>query len=208
MERTKQEVKEYIPEDFDKQEHGKELDREFKPIPDEYKYEDGVRDYIEDMKVDETALDVEWLNQPTLARKYGKHLVTLTKQLRQLKKRRDLYKAELILKANQHPEETCAKAKPNAADIDAYVMRDSNYRAMLHQIIEKEAEVEYAEIAKNEISFTRKSTLENLVLLHGQMYFAGPKIPRNLSEECKKRFRQTLMTSAQKNANSKIRIGK
>jgi hypothetical protein len=29
----------------------------------------------------------------------------------------------------------------------------------------------------------RKDALENMVRLHGQQYFAGPRIPRNLTEE-------------------------
>ena len=44
-------------------------------------------------------------------------------------------------------------------------------------------ELEYAELAFQEIAWTRKKSLENLVILHGQQYFAGPKMPRNISEE-------------------------
>ena len=36
----------------------------------------------------------------------------------------------------------------------------------------------------------KKSALENLVKLHGQMYFAGPSIPRDLDKEWEKREKE------------------
>ena len=45
----------------------------------------------------------------------------------------------------------------------------------------------------------RKESLENLVRLHGQHYFAGPKIPRDLSSEVEQH-------KIRKESNAKIRI--
>jgi hypothetical protein len=36
----------------------------------------------------------------------------------------------------------------------------------------------------------RKSALENLVKLHGQQYFAGPMVPRDLTHEWKNKQQQ------------------
>ena len=36
----------------------------------------------------------------------------------------------------------------------------------------------------------RKTSLENLVRLHGQQYFAGPKMPRDLRKEVDRRAQQ------------------
>ena len=49
-----------------------------------------------------------------------------------------------------------------------------NLRVMLHSQLLKAFE-------------QRKDALENLVRLHGQQYFAGPKIPRDLPSEMEKR---------------------
>jgi hypothetical protein len=42
----------------------------------------------------------------------------------------------------------------------------------------------------------RKDALENLVRLHGLQYFAGPKVPRNLSEEREYREEQQKKVDA------------
>jgi hypothetical protein len=62
-----------------------------------------------------------------------------------------------------------------------------------------------AEVAKNEFSFTRKAALENLVQLHGQNYFAGPKVPRNLSKERdeKEERQKRVMTNISQSLRSK-----
>ena len=38
---------------------------------------------------------------------------------------------------------------------------------------------------------TKKTALENLVKLHGQSYFAGPAIPRNLNKEWEQKEQET-----------------
>jgi hypothetical protein len=64
-------------------------------------------------------------------------------------------------------------------------------------------EFNLVDIAKNEISFTRKAALENLVQLHGQQYFAGPKMPRDLKEEIRK-HKEAQERSVE--VNSKVRL--
>lgn len=165
-------------------------------------------DYEEDMRIDETALDVEWLDQGTLALKYGKHLADLHKQVAKLEERKKTMRSELILKANQFPEESCGKEKPNTADIEAYYRNHERYKKIADELIEVQYEAEFAELAKNEIVFTRRQALENLVILHGQQYFSGPSMPRNLPQEREKREERqrkvdTGIASALSNAMSR-----
>lgn len=143
--------------------------------------------YEKDIKIDESALDIEWLNQATLALQYGKHFANMKNKVRKLEERKKTVRSDLILDANEDPENTCGKSRPNANDIEAYYRQHPKYIEVVEQLNEAKHELDYAEIAKNEISFTRKAALENLVQLHGLGYFAGPKIARNLVEIRKKK---------------------
>ena len=154
-------------------------------------------DYERDMQIDPDALDVEWLGQAGLALRYGRHVCELQRQVAQLRERVKTVRSELIRQANDAPEECCNKTRPNAADIEAYYRTQERYKQAVEEAQEAEYELAYAEVAKNEICYTRKAALENLVVLHGQQYFAGPKIPRNISKEWERRQRE-------KAANTKV----
>lgn len=156
-------------------------------------------EYAEDQEIDENALDLEWLDQARLAYKWGKIYADLKYKLSKAIEMKKVIRSEIILYVNKNPERTVGKAKPNKDDIEAWYRADEGYKAVVQNVLDLEREVEYAEIAKNEISFTRKKALENMVVLHGQQYFAGPRVPRNLTEEREKR---------RKEINSRIKIGK
>lgn len=146
--------------------------------------------YENDIRIDETALDIEWLEQASLAMKYGKHYAICRKKLAEAEERVKVVRAMLIAEANEDPQECCNKDKPNAADIEAYYRKHKKHKLAKEQWMEAQFELDMAEIAKNEISFTRKAALENLVRLHGQQYFAGPQIPRELSYEVQQKAKQ------------------
>jgi hypothetical protein len=141
--------------------------------------------YERDMNIDETALDVEWLEQADLALKYGKIWADRKKVLTEAEEKVKVIRAELIAEANADPEGCCNKKSPNAADIEAYYRMSERHKKAKTAWIEAEYECNMAEIAKNEVSFTRKAALEQLVTLFMGNYFAGPKVPRNLIEERK-----------------------
>ena len=140
-------------------------------------------DYARDLLIDETALDLEWLNQASLAMKYGRHFADCARLCRKAEENKKVIRSGLIRQANLHPMECCQKPKPTGADIEAYYRTHSDYIEAVEDLIEAEYEKTMAEIAKNEMCFTRKAALENLVTLHGQQYFAGPAVPRNLAKE-------------------------
>jgi hypothetical protein len=143
-------------------------------------------DYIKDMEIDENALDVEWLNQPELARKYGKHLTELNQIMLKADEKVKTIRSELILKANEiDSEQVFNKKKPTMADIEAYYRTQPEYIEAKEAYLKAKEEYEYAEVITNEVRFTRKNALEQLVLLYNGNYFAGPSVPRNLSEERK-----------------------
>ena len=157
--------------------------------------------YEQDIRIDETALDVEWLDQTPLALKYCRLVAYWNDKVRRLEELKKTVRSRLILEVNEDPETLLGKSKPNAADIEAYYRMNAEYQETIQELNDALKEAEYANMAKNEICFTRKQAIENLVILHGQQYFAGPRVPRDLSKEYQKR-------EAQRHTDSKIRIGK
>ena len=154
-------------------------------------------DYDKDIHIDETALDVELLEQSNLARKYGKHLVHIRKQEAKAHEKVKTCRSELVNDSNGDPQKTTGKSKPNAADIEAYYRRDKEYQELKQDWIDATAELEFAELAQREISYGRRRSIEGLITLHGQQYFAGPKVPRDLTKAREDR---------QKQSNQKVKI--
>ena len=147
--------------------------------------------YEKDIKIDPDSLDVEWLGQALLAMKYGRNYAESKKELANAVESIKVVRSELIKEANENPEGCCDKERPNAGDIEAYYRNHRRHKDAKEKIINLQYEMDMAEIAKNEVSFTRKTALENLVKLHGQQYFAGPKVPRDLSWEVKERQKRS-----------------
>ena len=146
--------------------------------------------YEADVKIEESALDVEWLQQPTLALKYGRHAAHMRKLANLADQRVKVVAAELTRAVAEDPRSHTGKEKPTVGEVEAYVRTHPDHQAAKEAWIEADYEATYAETAHKEISFTRKQALENLVTLHGQNYFAGPSIPRDLSREWEKRSHQ------------------
>lgn len=149
--------------------------------------------YEEDVQIDETALDVEWLEHGALALRYARHAAQCAAEVRRLEEVKKTIRSELILEVNANPEELIGKKSPNAGDIEAYYRSHPRYQKAVEKVLAAQEEAEFAEVAKNEICFTRKKALEMLVQLHGQQYFAGPRIPRDLAEE--REIRQKKMNA-------------
>jgi metal-responsive CopG/Arc/MetJ family transcriptional regulator len=139
-------------------------------------------DYQNDEKVDGNALDIEWLGQATLAKQYGMEFNRMKKEVKHLEEKKKIVRSELIREANEDPQGCCNKAKPNKEDIEAFYRTHKRYQSVVENLIEAQFELDNMETIKNEICFTRKATLEHMVILHGQQYFAGPVVPRNLSD--------------------------
>ncbi len=147
--------------------------------------------YEKDMTIDETALDVEWLvTQGELAGRYNNHYSKCYKEYLLAHEEVKTIRSELIRKANQNPQKCCFKAKPNKEDLEAYYRTHPKYKKAKTRMIDLEYEKNMAEQAKNEINFTRKAALENAVVLLGQNYFAGPRMPRDLHLESNKRRKE------------------
>jgi len=146
--------------------------------------------YKDDMQIDESALDWECLEQTTLAMKYARIYSEAKRDVEAAEEEVKVIRSELVAEANSDPVRCCGKEKPNAADIEAYYRNHKDHKEIKQELIDLNFELSMAEHAKNEVGFTRKAMLEGLIKLHGQQYFAGPKVPRNLSYEVQQKHDQ------------------
>lgn len=137
--------------------------------------------YETDIIIDEAALDVEWLEQPRLMLKYARNASEAKKRLDQAKEHLDLVRSELDREIRMNPADFELEKITESA-VQATIPTCDKFKKASEEFINAKFE---ADLAMNAVyAFNaRKDALENLVKLHGQQYFAGPKIPRDLSWE-------------------------
>jgi tetrahydromethanopterin S-methyltransferase subunit G len=155
--------------------------------------------YEEDTHIDDSALDIEWLEQPKLMAKYTRHEAETKRRLDKAKERLDIIEASLYQKIVADPQKYEAAKTTEGAIQKAIIQQDDYIEAT-----EEKQDAQYAvNMAKSAVRsmYMKKEALENLVQLFGQQYFAGPKMPRDLS---KKRARK----EQQKETNKSINISR
>lgn len=142
-------------------------------------------DYETDIVIDESALDVEWLEQPRLFLRYCRKEHEARRDVDYAKERLDIVKAKLDKKIRANPDHYDI-ARISEMAIENAIKMEEEFQAANKERIEAGYEWGMA-IAAVRAFDQRKSALENLARLHGQQYFAGPRIPRDISEERQQR---------------------
>lgn len=137
-------------------------------------------DYETDITIDESALDVEWLEQPRLFLEYGRNEHATRRTMDYAKERLDLVKAKLDKALRADPDKYNI-ARISEGAITNTIFLQPEFKEANEKFIE--ANYEYGVARAAVWAFDqRKTALENLVRLHGQNYFAGPRVPRDLSD--------------------------
>lgn len=144
-------------------------------------------DYEQDVKIDERALDIEWLEQPRLMKRYCSYAAQAERELDLAKLALDVEKATLDQEIRTNPEQF-GISKITEPAVSNTIITNNRYQTMMKRWIDAKYEARLAQDAVRSID-QRKTALENLVKLHGMSYFAGPTAPRNLSEEREMRNR-------------------
>lgn len=149
--------------------------------------------YEDDIIIDETglSLDLEWIEQPRLMGKYCSLAAEAHRQMELAKERLDFVYATLERGIRMDPEAYEVVPGPRGITEDAIksaIQIQDEYQEAVRAHIDAKYEYDVANGAVRAFDH-RKSSLENLVRLHGQEYFAGPATPRNLSEEKARRER-------------------
>lgn len=145
--------------------------------------------YEHDIEIDDSALDIECLDQPKLMLRYGRNEAQMEKEADQAKEQLDLTRADLDLDIRTNPEKYKIDVKITEAVINNTVMQQPMYKEANEKYLNAKYEHRVARNAVRAFE-ERKDMLEGLIRLHGQQYFAGPKIPRDLHDEVTKRNKQ------------------
>jgi hypothetical protein len=134
--------------------------------------------YEKDIEIDETALDIEWLSQPVLFMKYSQHSAEMRRKLDETKQTLEVVKAEVDRSVREKPEKYDI-AKVTEGSVNSAILVSYKYKIAYKEYLDAKYESDMAQAAV--VAFDqRKTALENMVRLHGQQYFAGPKVPRDL----------------------------
>ena len=159
--------------------------------------------YERDMHIDENSLDIEWLEQADLAVQWGKYYTECEEQFQRADENVKIVRSELILEINRNPEKFLGIGiKPTDTKVEAAYRVDKRHVEAKERWLKAKKKLGDAEIIKNEITFTRKSALENMVKLHSADWFAGPKMPRDLvseREKMKEKFNKKVRIRNRKN---------
>jgi len=159
--------------------------------------------YEQDVSIDETALDVEWLQQPNLMYKYAKHQAETKKAMEEAKERLDFLKAKLEMDIRANPGDY-GLSKVTESAIASTVLLQPEYQEASKKYVEARYENDVAAAAVRAID-QKKTALENLVKLLSVSYFAGPSAPRDLSLEWNERIKRREQKEHNKNVKIKRR---
>lgn len=154
-------------------------------------------DYQKDLHIDESALDVEWLNQPMLMMKYSKELASAERDVARIKEKQSIIRAELDRDIRLNPERFKIDSKVTEAVVSNTILLEKSHKEISEELIEAWYEVRMVKGAVEAVQ-QRKDALQDLVRLHGQRYFAGPNIPRDISFEVKQQHEKQISNSAVK----------
>ena len=154
-------------------------------------------DYEQDLTIDESALDVEWLQQARLMMQYGRYCSECKLEMDKAKEHLEVTKAELDKDIRTNPD-SFDLAKITEGVVSNTIILQPEHQEALDAYLNAKYEFDMALNAVRAID-QKKAALENLVRLHGQQYFAGPSVPRDLSKEWEAKEQQAT-------SNSKVKM--
>jgi hypothetical protein len=140
--------------------------------------------YKEELAIDSEALDVEWLMQPQLFEKWGSVYVNAEIEYDKAKEKLEYVKSIIDSRVRTDTVAyTQSNKKPTEAHILSIIITDPEYIQASADYIQAKKSFKSLGIAIKAFE-QRKSSLENLVKLHGQSYFASPQLSseRTLTE--------------------------
>lgn len=142
-------------------------------------------DYVADIRIDPTALDVEWLRQADLMRKYATHAAATKMAMDDAKERLDVVKAQLDRDIRKDPSQF-GLDKVTETAVQSTILLQEAYTQGNQAWSEARYENDIANAAVRAID-QKKTALENLVRLLTASYFAGPQAPRDVAREWQER---------------------
>jgi hypothetical protein len=136
--------------------------------------------YAQDIKIDDQLLDVEWCEQPEKMVKYCSIMAEAEKTMDLAKEKLEAVKAEIDKDVRSNPAKYGLDKITDKVAENTVVLQDQ-YKEASTAYINAKYEFKMAQGAVKAFE-QRKDALENLVKLHGQSYFAGPRVPHDLAQ--------------------------
>ena len=124
--------------------------------------------------INKFALDKEWERQPELYIKYAEELAEAKTTLDKCKTRHDSTCAMVSMEIRKSPEDFNVQ-KVTDASVNAAILLDKRVKLKKKRVIEARYRVSLLDAAVGACEH-RKKTLENLVNLWSQSYFAEPRV--------------------------------
>lgn len=162
-------------------------------------------DFTKDVKIDESSLDYELLIQADLRGRYGDYLSEMEHRKERKQDELSVLIAELDRDIRTTPEDFNIVVKLSEAVVRNTILLQSEHQEKLEELRDLEFEAKAAKRAVEALEY-KKSALENLVKLHGQSYFAGPSVPRDLTKE--KALKEKKAGKVDSNVAGKMKRGK
>lgn len=160
-------------------------------------------DYEKDLEIDPDNLDLEWLEQPNLFRKYSEESEFAESKVRRTHENLKTIRSELVLEVTEDPSLANAD-KATGPVIEAYYRTHKKYKKAKQEWLEAEEEAGLLKVAVFAFN-QRKVALESLVKLNGQNYFASPTVPQELGEKMRKNSKKAGKKSARDKVRSRNR---
>jgi len=136
-------------------------------------------EFAVDRTIEPTELDVEAAQQADLFFKWAQRAVKARARVDRQKLRLDTLDARLSLECRSHPENFGLERTTEGAIVAAVKTHEDYAKAYDAYLRAKESSALMDKAV--EAMEQKKRMLEVLITLHGQQYFAGPSVPRDLS---------------------------
>lgn len=147
--------------------------------------------YEQDIEIDESILDVEWVEHSKRMLTYTTAAAEAHKEMDFSKAGLDFVKARIDKEIREDPRAFGLSDRVTEGAISSAVILHPDFDEANRGYIERKFQFEVASGVVKSFEH-RKSALENLVRLHGQSYFAGPSVPHDLSGERSKRVNRMV----------------
>jgi len=157
-----------------------------------------------DRKIDPNALDVEAATQADRFFKWAERAIEAEHDLEEWEFKLKVAAAELELTCREDPESFGLKSATEAA-IKAVVIKHPEYVGIYQKVMLKRRKTMKLKKAEQSMEI-KKRMIEALITLHGQEYFAGPSVPRNLGEAYMKHQKKEDQEANRRQANSARRV--
>lgn len=132
-----------------------------------------LNSFTEAMAIDPNNLDAECLKQATMASQYGFLLAQLTSDRDHVRRQIKVRRAEVEKEIRNDPE-AYGVAKVTEAAVNAAIEAHPDIVLLERELIEKNYEVNVAQVAVDSVS-SRKKLLECLIQLWTSSYFSTPR---------------------------------